>query len=175
VVLYEEDESDPSGKRYVGQSVWRTENAPPAPGRPPELTVKAEIEVPERRISATFTLRRNTDQTLPATHTIEVMFSLPADFQPGGIQNVPGILMKSAEATRGVPLAGLAVKVTTGFFLIGLSAAPGDEQRNVQLLKERAWFDIPMVYNNGKRAILAVEKGTPGERAFEEAFRVWGN
>ena len=25
-----------------------------------------------------------------------------------------------------------------------------------------------------KRAILAMEKGTPGSRAFEEAFRAWG-
>ena len=47
-------------------------------------------------------------------------------------------------------------------------------QRNLQLLKERGWFDIPIVYNNGRRAILAVEKGTPGERAFEEAFKAWG-
>jgi len=41
-------------------------------------------------------------------------------------------------------------------------------------LKNRDWFDIPIVYTNGKRAILAMEKGTPGERAFEEAFRAWG-
>ena len=47
-------------------------------------------------------------------------------------------------------------------------------QRNLPLLKERAWFDIPIVYNNGRRAILALEKGTPGERAFEEAFKAWG-
>ena len=46
-------------------------------------------------------------------------------------------------------------------------------QRNLQLLKERAWFDIPIVYNNGRRAILALEKGNPGERAFEEAFKAW--
>ena len=47
-------------------------------------------------------------------------------------------------------------------------------QRNLQLLKERSWFDIPLVYNNGRRAILAIEKGTPGERAFKEAFAAWG-
>ncbi len=81
--------------------------------------------------------------------------------------------MKQAEQTRGIPLAGLAVKVTTGFFLIGLSAVDADVQRNVQLLKERAWFDVPVVYNNGRRAILAMEKGTPGERAFEQAFAAW--
>ena len=48
-----------------------------------------------------------------------------------------------------------------------------DRERNLQLLKERAWFDIPVVYNNNRRAILAMEKGTPGERVFAEAFKVW--
>jgi hypothetical protein len=41
------------------------------------------------------------------------------------------------------------------------------------LLKERAWFDIPIVYNNGRRAVLAVQKGEPGKRAFKEAFVAW--
>jgi hypothetical protein len=66
-----------------------------------------------------------------------------------------------------------AVKVTNGFFLIGLSAVETDRERNIQLLKERAWFDIPVVYTNNRRAILALEKGNPGERAFEEAFTAW--
>ena len=83
--------------------------------------------------------------------------------------------MKQAEQTRGVPLAGLAVKVTNGFFLIGLSAVDADRERNLQLLKERSWFDIPIVYNNNRRAILALEKGTPGERVFEEAFAAWNS
>jgi hypothetical protein len=54
-----------------------------------------------------------------------------------------------------------------------LSSVESDLQRNVQLLKERAWFDIPIVYNDGRRAILAVEKGSPGETAFAEAFATW--
>jgi hypothetical protein len=102
------------------------------------------------------------------------MFTLPADFDQGGIANVPGVLMKTSEQARGVPLAGLAVKVTNGYFLIGLSAVDIDVQRNIEFLKNRDWFDIPIVYTNGKRAILAMEKGTPGGRAFEEAFRAWG-
>jgi hypothetical protein len=174
VVLYEEDPADPQGKRYVGSAIWRTETVTPGPGAAPDLAVRADLEIPERRITMTFSLRRNTDQALPASHTIEVTFNLPADFPFGGIQNVPGILMKQAEQTRGAPLAGLAVKVTSGFFLVGLSAVEADMQRNLQLLKERPWFDIPIVYNNGRRAILALEKGNPGEKAFEEAFKAWG-
>jgi len=122
----------------------------------------------------TWSLRRNADKTLPASHTIEIMFNVPADFAGGGIANVPGVLMKSGELTRGTPLAGLAVKVTAGYFLIGLSATEAEKQRNLQLLKERPWFDIPVIYNDGKRAILGIEKGPAGERVFEDALRAWG-
>lgn len=174
VVLYDEDPNDPQGKRYVGSALWRTETVSPGPGLAPELAVRADIEIPERKLRMTLSIRRNTDKALPASHTIEILFTLPADFPEGGIGNVPGVLMKQNEQARGVPLAGLAVKVTNGYFLVGLSAVDVDLQRNVQLLKERDWFDIPVVYTSGKRAILAMEKGTPGTRAFEEAFRAWG-
>jgi hypothetical protein len=174
VVLYDEDPSNPQGKRYVGSAIWRTETVSPGPGLAPELAVRADVEIPERHMRMTWSLRRNTDKALPASHTIEIMFTLPADFDQGGIANVPGVLMKQNEQARGVPLAGLAVKVTNGYFLIGLSAVEIDVQRNIKLLKDRDWFDIPIVYTSGKRAILAMEKGTPGVRAFEEAFRAWG-
>jgi predicted lipid-binding transport protein (Tim44 family) len=174
VVLYDEDPSDPKGKRYVGSALWRTETVSPGPGLAPELAIRADVEIPERHMRMTWSLRRNTDKALPASHTIEIMFTLAADFPEGGIGNVPGVLMKQDEQARGVPLAGLAVKVTNGYFLIGLSAVDVDVQRNIQLLKERDWFDIPIVYTTGKRAILALEKGTPGVRAFEEALRAWG-
>jgi hypothetical protein len=174
VVLYEEqDSSSPEGKRYVGSALWRTETVSPGPGQPPELAIRADVEVPERKLAMTWSLRRNTDKNLPASHTVEIIFKLPADFQPGGIQSVPGIMMKQAEQTRGVPLAGTVVKVTSGYFLVGLSALDSDKERNIQLLKERTWFDMPVVYNNSRRAIIAMEKGTPGERVFAEAFRVW--
>jgi hypothetical protein len=172
-VLYEEDPANPAGKRFLGSAVWRTETVSPGPGQPPELAIRADVEVPERKLTMTFSLRRNTDKTLPASHTVEIMFKLPADFPGGGISNVPGILMKQSESTRGVPLAGLAVKVTAGFFLIGLSNVEADKERNIAMLKERAWFDIPVVYNNNRRAILALEKGTPGDRIFADAFKAW--
>ena len=74
-----------------------------------------------------------------------IHFTLPPDFPGGGVANVPGILMKSNEQARGTPLAGLAVKVTDGFFLVGLSNVDADRARNLQLLKERSWFDVPLV------------------------------
>jgi hypothetical protein len=60
-----------------------------------------------------------------------------------------------------------------GVFTIELSAIDADVQRNVRLLKEQQWLDIPIVYTNGSRALLALEKGPPGDRAFAEVFAAW--
>jgi hypothetical protein len=175
VALYEEDPADQQGKRFVGSAIWRLEPWTASPGATPDPAIRCDVEIPERRITMSMLIHRDINQVQQATsHTIEITFNLPADFPFGGIQNVPGVLMKQAEQTRGSPLGGAAAKVTSNYFLIGLSAVETDMQRNIQLLKERSWFDIPIVYNNGRRAILAIEKGTPGERAFEEVFKAWG-
>jgi len=174
VVLYDEDPSDPKGKQYVGSVIWRTDQVKGANGQKGDIAVRADIEIPDRKFKMTMSFRRNTDSSLPASHTVELTFILPSDFSGGGVGNVPGILMKSNEQARGTPLAGLAVKVTDGFFLVGLSNVDADRQRNVQLLKERSWFDVPLVYTNQRRSIIAIEKGSPGERAFNDAFTAWG-
>jgi len=175
VVLYEEDQSNLNGTQFVGSAVWRTERVAPGAGQKPDVVVRAEIEIPERKVSIRWSLRRNDDNQAPTSHTIEIMFTLPPDFPHGSISNIPGVLMKQGETARGIPLSGVGVKVTANVFLIGLiSSVEADVQRNVQLLKERPWFDIPVVYGDGKRAIIAIEKGTPGERAFTEAFAAWG-
>jgi hypothetical protein len=174
VVLYDEDPSDPKGKQYVGSVIWRTEPIKASGNQKADVAVRADIEIPDRKFKMTMSFRRNTDTSLPASHTAELTFMLPPDFSGGGVSNVPGILMKSNEQARGTPLAGLAVKVTDGFFLVGLSNVEADRARNLQLLKERSWFDVPLVYVNQRRAIIAIEKGAPGERAFNEAFAAWG-
>jgi hypothetical protein len=174
VVLYDEDPAEPKGKQYVGTVVWRTEPVKAAAGQPADIAVRADIDIPDRKFKMTMSFRRNTDTSLPASHTAELTFILPPDFSGGGVSNVPGILMKSNEQARGTPLAGLAVKVTDGFFLVGLSNVEADRARNIQLLKERSWFDVPLVYTNQRRAIIAIEKGPPGERAFNDAFAAWG-
>jgi hypothetical protein len=171
-VLYEDDPANPKGRNFFGWVIWRTESITPNPGRPPELAIRADVEVPERKLAVTWSLGRNTDKGMPATHVVKIIFTVPPD-SSGGIYNVPGILMKQALETTGVPLAGLSVKVTPSFYRIGLSNAEADKERNLQLLKERGWFSIPVVYDNNRRAILAIEKGAPGERVFADAFKAW--
>jgi hypothetical protein len=174
VVVYEENQRNPNGTQFAGSAVWRTEWVAPAPGEQPDVIVRAEIKIPEQKLQMRMSLRRNDDKQLPASHKVEIVFTLSPDFLHGGVSNIPGILMKEGETTRGVPLNGLAAKVATNFFLIGLSSVGADMPRNIQLLKERSWLGIPLVYIDGRRAIIAIEKGIFGERAFTEAFATWG-
>ncbi len=175
-VLYEENpttgQQQQQVQNFVGTAVWRTETLSPGPGRPPDVGVRVDIDIPDRRLSAVMTIRRNPDPNLPASHTIEIQFNTPND-PFGGVSNMPGVRLKTSETAQGTPLSALVVRVTPGFFLVGLSALDSDREQNIQFLRERSWFDIPFVYNNGRRAVLAFEKGTPGERAINEALAAW--
>jgi hypothetical protein len=168
--LYEEDAAQQQGRRYGGGVKWRIEKSTEA--KSSDIAILAELEIPERNMRMTMSLRRNPDKMLPASHTVEIAFRPGGDFE--GVSNIPGLLMKSAELSDGARLDGVTAKVTPEMFLIGLSGADGQVQRNLQMLKEQAWFDIPILYGNGRRAILALEKGASGERAFQEAFAAWG-
>src|ERR1700680_2268100 len=77
-----------------------------------------------------------------------------------------GSLQRIGARSRRCDLRTRAAKVTTNFFLVGLSSVDADVQSNLRLLKERDWLDIPIVYDDGRRAIPAIEKGTPGKEAF---------
>jgi Caspase domain len=173
-VLYDEDPAEPKGRQYVGMVLWRTEQIEGLAGQPGNLAVRADVEIPDRKFKMTMSFRLNTDPALPASHTAQMTFVVPPDSAGGGVQNLPGMLMKSNEQARGTPLAGLAVKIVDDVFLVGLSNVQADRARNLQLLKERSWIDIPLVYKNQRRAILAIEKGPPGDRAFSDAFAAWG-
>jgi hypothetical protein len=173
VMLYEEDAAEPAGRSFGGSADWRTESISPGAGQSPTVALRADIEIPDQHIGVRWTLRSNEDAAMSASHTMEIMFTLPPDFSHGGISRIPAVLMKQAESAPGIPLAGLGVKVSSNIFLISLSSADADAQRNVQLLRERPWLDIPIVYDDGRRAILAVEKGSAGDRAFSDAFAAW--
>jgi hypothetical protein len=172
-ILYEEDRSTPTGRQFPGSVTWHTETIK-ADGKPDELAANADVYIPERGLRMTLSVRRNLDPSLPASHTIDLKCAVPADFDGGGIANIPGVLMKVNQQAKGVPLAALTVKVTDGFFLAGLSSKAGDLERNVKYLLERAWFDIPIVYANQHRAILAIDKGESGEQVFKTVFTAWG-
>ena len=172
-VLYEEDPADAKGQKYDGSVIWHTETIK-TPNQPDDLAARADVDIPSRGLRMTMLLKRNLDPALPASHVVELKIATSGNFSGGGITNIPGMLMKGNEQARGIPFAGLAVKVTDGFFLVGLSNVAADRARNLQLLAQQAWFDIPTVYGNQRRAILAIEKGNTGQQVVKAAFEAWG-
>jgi hypothetical protein len=137
--------------------------------------IQAILEVPERKLKIRLEIHKNSDETLPASHLVEVVIDAPADFPGKGIRTVPRLVMKPTEEARGQPLIGASAKVADGFFWIALSSTDTDVAANLALIRERNWIDLPLVYETGQRAILTFEKGTPGDRVFQKALAAWGS
>ena len=119
------------------------------------------------------TIRRNADQTLPASHIIELIFLTPDGFDGGGIDNILRFAMKGSEQDAGSPLIGVPAKIADGFFLVALNDTKADETANLSLMRNQEWIDIPVVYKSGRRALLTMEKGIPGDKVFDEALKAW--
>jgi hypothetical protein len=119
------------------------------------------------------TFRQNRDKTLPASHVVEIVAEVPANFPGKSIRDVPRIVMKPSEDARGQPLVGASAKVADGFFWVALSNVDADLANNLGLLKNREWFDLPLLYDSGQRAILTFEKGTSGDRVFDQVLSAW--
>jgi len=171
-ILYEETgDANQAPRATGGRAVWRLDTVNAGEGQPLETVVRAEVSVPEAGFTLHLTFRRNTDATLPASHTVEMTFE---ETNPERAVREVGVpQLKTDEGARGTPLAGLPVPVTPNFFLVGLSNLASDVERNTELLRSRSWMDIPLRYASGRRAVLAFEKGLSGEQAIEAALRVW--
>ncbi|TGQ09899.1 MULTISPECIES: hypothetical protein [unclassified Mesorhizobium] len=172
-IFYEERTSTQQGTAEPGSIVWSLVQESPGGDLPPEPAIRAEATIPGKNIQLRMTIRRNTDQTLPASHIIEMIFLTPEGFDGGGVDNILRIAMKSSEQDAGSPLIGIPAKIADGFFLVALNDTKADEDANLSLLRGQSWIDVPVVYKTGRRALLTMEKGIPGEKVFDEALKAW--
>lgn len=172
-IFYEERTSTQQGTAEPGSIVWSLVQESPGGDLPPEPAIRAEATIPGKDIQLRMTIRRNTDQTLPASHIIEMIFLTPEGFEGGGVDNILRIAMKSSEQDAGSPLIGIPAKIADGFFLVALNDTKADQDANLTLLRGQSWIDVPVVYKTGRRALLTMEKGIPGEKVFDEALKAW--
>ncbi|MEB2845861.1 hypothetical protein GAO09_28475 [Rhizobiales bacterium RZME27] len=170
--LYEERLGQPAPTAVEGNVSWSLQTEPGENGRQ-EPTVQARINIPGRGLTALVTFKRNTDPSLPASHLIELVFSVPPDFEGGAIDSVQRIAMKDTEQDRGTPLVAVPAKITDDFHMIALNDFPDARATNLELLRSKNWLDIPLAYRNGRRALLTLQKGQEGIRAFNTAIREW--
>ncbi|MEO6013172.1 MAG: hypothetical protein ABIQ30_06255 [Devosia sp.] len=138
----------------------------------PTLVGKANI--PARNLSVDVLIRKNSDPSLPASHLMEINFTVSDSFIGGSIAGLPGVLLKNEELMQGVPLVGASARVVGNSFLFALSATPEDNTANTNLLTSRKWMDLALIYASGKRAIITLEKDPAAEQMFNEVFAAWG-
>jgi hypothetical protein len=172
-IFYEERTNVAEGSAEVGTIVWSLVQQSPGNDLPPEPAIRAEAKIPGKDISMTMTIKRNVDSTIPASHTIEMIFITPDNFDGGGIETVLRVALKGTEEAAGNPLLGIPVKITDGYFLVALSDTKAEVETNLSLLKRDQWLDVPLVYKSGRRALFTMEKGVPGDKVFDEAIKAW--
>ena len=173
VVFYVEDPNDPIGRRYAGTAKWQSRVELIKPSDKLEMVVALEVEIPERDLALTLSIRRVADVGSAISHLVEIRFTNVIRAPVDAIARSLGILMKTDERSPGSELIGSIASVAPGVFLFGLSAIDRDRVLNLRLLRGRGWLDIPVIYGDGSRGILAVEKGASGTRAIEEAVGRW--
>ncbi|WP_274423093.1 hypothetical protein [Chelativorans sp. YIM 93263] len=174
-IFYEERTSASEGSAQSGNVVWSIVEESPGDNLPPEPAIRAEATIPDKDLQLKMTIRRNVDQSLPASHIVELIFLTSDDFPGGSIDNVLRVAMKRSEQDTGSPLLGIPAKIADGFFLVALSDSQADLETNRTLMRRQSWLDIPIVYTSGRRALVTLEKGTAGTEVFDEAMQAWAN
>jgi hypothetical protein len=136
-------------------------------------TLKATASIPARNMGVDITIRKNSDPSLPASHLMEVDFRVSDSFIGGTIANLPGVLLKNEELVPGTALVGASARVVGNSFLFALSATPADAATNEDLLENRRWMDLAVVYGTGRNAIITLEKDETAQALFEKVFTTW--
>lgn len=172
----EEDPSAPQKTRaFEGTINWRTESQASGNNGPLETVIIGDLNFPDRKVKAVLTLRHNSDPALPAAYVMQVQIVVPADYPNGGVNTLKGIAVTSDPEQRGNLLDGALMKVSTGAFLLGTIDPPDEKGREARLLRNYPWFQLMFVFDNGRNAIFAFEKGADGSKVFDDAMASWSS
>ncbi len=169
-LLYEERGGTETGSVERGNVVWSVIEESPEEGQPAQPAIRASVTMPNSKVELKMTIRKNTDQSIPASHLIEMVFTVPEDFPGGVVDNVQRITFKDTEQAAGNPLIAVPSKIADNFFIIWLNDARTAQDTNLSLMRRLQWIDIPISYRNGRRALISLEKGVPGEKAFNDVL-----
>ena len=169
-LLYEERGGTETGSVERGNVVWSEIEESPSEGEPAAPAIRATVSMPESNLDLKMTIRKNTDQSIPASHLIEMVFTVPENFSGGVVDNVQRITFKDTEQAAGNPLIAVPSKIADNFFIIWLNDAKTAQDTNLSLMRRLQWIDIPVSYRNGRRALISLEKGVAGEKVFNDVL-----
>ncbi|MET3890649.1 hypothetical protein ABIE41_001725 [Bosea sp. OAE506] len=173
-ILYTEDPNSPQAPRAVnGRVFWRLDSESVGQGRPVETIVRATVEITEIGLTLDFTVRRNTDSAFPASHIIGLRFSSTGNPATEAVREVGVPQFKTEESERGAPLSAINSALGENLFVAALSNVPVEVERNIELILNRSWIDVPVRFASGRRGIITFEKGVPGGQTLADAFGRW--
>ncbi len=153
-----------AGVTGLGTATWELIDA---------QSIRATVEFPDSGLSLTMTITPNTDETLPASHLIEVVTVASPTFAGRGVAAIAGLIVKPRPQISGHPLSGAVAEVGDNTFWIALSSSDPDRLNNLKLLRSWPVFELPFEDWAGQRGSVLFEKGRSGERVFEAAFLEW--
>lgn len=160
------------GYAGIGSVNWRLDGVLAGAERSARTAIRAEVSIPDAYVRMTILMQRNAEQTLPASHTIKITFAILPGGPIVGIKQIGSIQMRDENAANGDALVGATAQITDSVYLVGL--ARGDfVGRNLDLLKNRGWLDVPLALTNGRIAKFSLEKDDIGSRVIAEAITAW--
>ncbi|MCU4178111.1 histidine kinase [Bosea sp. BH3] len=173
-ILYTESPDNPQQPQAVtGRVFWRLDSESAGQGRPVETIVRATIEIPDAGMNLDFTIRRNTDSAFPASHIIGLRFTISGDPATQAIKEIGVPQFKTEEGERGAPLSAINSALGDNLFVAALSNVPVEVERNIDLILNRNWIDVPVRFASGRRGIITFEKGISGGQTLADAFGRW--
>ncbi len=159
-------------KVVVGAATWTL--IPAAAGQAQAgPTVQADIDIPDAKLRATVTIKKNVDASLPATHTIDLRFAFADGAEIKGFKDMALPQMRRDDTPTGDSFAGVRVKINDVYFLVGLTRSDADTAHNLELLSTRNWLDFPLLFNDDHIAKLTFEKGATGQSVIAQAIEAW--
>ena len=160
-------------KVIVGTATWSLVPAAAGPAQAAGPTVQVDIDIPDAKMRTTVTIRKNTDASLPATHTIDLRFNFADGADIKGFKDMALPQMRRDDTPTGDALSGVRVKINDDYFLVGLTRSDADTTHNLELLGARNWLDFPLLFNDDHIAKLTFEKGATGQSVLAQAIEAW--
>ncbi|KAF0229577.1 MAG: putative CheA signal transduction histidine [Beijerinckiaceae bacterium] len=153
--------------QFEGKVIW---TFGPDPALKGQKSLRAGIEFPSGGLSIDFSIARNVDAGINASHTVMVIFD-PKVIDP--IREMSAVEWRERESQAGTVLSGIVVPVQDNVFMIGLDKTDTAIARNLDLLRTQKWMVFEVRLVNGRRGAILVEKGAIGEKAIADALADW--
>ena len=158
---------------YQGSVIWRLETSNGGAGEPLQTNARADIDFADAKFGATVTFQVNRDAAFPASHLIRVKFIPASGSLLGPVKAIDVPELRDENAPNGIRLEGLARAILDNNFIVALGQGESIVPRNLDLVRNRQWLDIPFRLAPGQYGKLVIEKGPGGDRVITDAIAAW--